>query len=88
MAAAAPACAQAETSAHAVSDPFQGVNRMVFGINRVLDRLFIRPAAIGYKRIMPRPLRTGLANAISNLGEPAVAVNDILQGMARRRSER
>jgi phospholipid-binding lipoprotein MlaA len=84
MAAAAPGCAQAETSAHAVSDPFQGVNRMVFGINRVLDRLFIRPAAIGYKRIMPRPLRTGLANAISNLGEPAVAVNDILQGHGKK----
>jgi phospholipid-binding lipoprotein MlaA len=51
-----------------------------FGINQVLDRLIIRPAAIGYKRIMPRPIRKGLANAISNLGEPAVAVNDILQG--------
>jgi phospholipid-binding lipoprotein MlaA len=57
---------------------------MFFGINQVLDRLFIRPAAIGYKRIMPRPIREGLANAISNLGEPAVAVNDILQGHGKK----
>jgi hypothetical protein len=52
--AATPALARAETSstsatsatsAGGASDPFQSVNRMFFGINQVLDRLFIRPAA-------------------------------------------
>ncbi len=62
------------------SDPFEGVNRAFFAIHQFLDHVLLRPAAMTYRRIMIRPVRTGLANAVSNLGEPAVGINDILQG--------
>ncbi len=61
-------------------DPFEGFNRAMFGVNQVLDRVLLRPAAETYRRIVPRPIRHVLKNAVSNLGEPAVAVNDALQG--------
>jgi phospholipid-binding lipoprotein MlaA len=62
------------------SDPFERVNRVMFYINGAFDFLLLRPASITYKRVMPRPIRTVLHNAISNIGEPVVAINDILQG--------
>ncbi len=62
------------------SDPFERVNRAMFYINGAFDFLLLRPAAMTYKRVMPRPIRTVLRNAISNIGEPVVAINDILQG--------
>lgn len=75
--AAAPAHAATQK---VTSDPFEGLNRAFFGLNAFLDRVFFRPAALTYKHVMPRPIRKGLDNAISNLGEPAIAVNDGLQG--------
>jgi phospholipid-binding lipoprotein MlaA len=62
------------------------MNRVFFKIEDVLDRLVLRPAAIGYKRIIPRPIRQGLANVVSNLGEPAVMANDVLQGHGKKAS--
>jgi phospholipid-binding lipoprotein MlaA len=52
----------------------------MFYVNGAFDFLLLRPAAMTYKRVMPRPIRTVLHNAISNIGEPVVAINDILQG--------
>lgn len=60
-------------------DPWEGFNRKVFALFQAVDRSVLRPAALGYQRIMPEPLRTGLHNAISNSREPVVFVNDVLQ---------
>jgi phospholipid-binding lipoprotein MlaA len=79
-----PAAAAAVRPEPPASDPFERVNRVMFYINGAFDFLLLRPAAIGYKRIMPRPIRTGLRNAISNLGEPGIAINDILQGHGKK----
>jgi phospholipid-binding lipoprotein MlaA len=73
-----PFSAQAAPSNPA--DPFEGMNRFFFGIHQVLDRFILRPAAVGYKRAMPKPIRIALKHVISNLGEPAIFVNDVLQG--------
>lgn len=62
------------------SDPWEGMNRRFFALNTYLDRVAFRPLSVGYKRITPRPIRAGLHNAFANLGEPLVAVNDLLQG--------
>jgi len=70
--------------AETTSDPFESVNRVFFAVHGFLDVVILRPLAIGYKRIMPRPIRTGLHNAISNLSEPVVAANDILQGHGKK----
>src|SRR5271170_3569029 len=78
--AAAPALAAASANPAVRSDPYEGMNRAFFSFHMFLDRHAFRPLAIGYKRIMPRFIRTGLHNAFSNIGEPVVAINDALQG--------
>jgi phospholipid-binding lipoprotein MlaA len=62
------------------ADPAEGVNRVGFAIHQTLDRFLLRPAALAFKAITPPPLRKGLENLLSNLGEPVVAANDLLQG--------
>ena len=62
-----------------VNDPFEKVNRRFYIINRGIDRAILRPAALGYEKITPGPLRRGLHHLIANLGEPLVFLNDLLQ---------
>ena len=62
-----------------VNDPFEKVNRRFYAINRGIDRAILRPAALGYEKITPGPLRRGLHHMIANLGEPLVFLNDLLQ---------
>lgn len=79
--ASAPAPAAAPVAAAASpGDPWEGANRRFFAVNAVLDRRAFRPGAVFYKHAAPRPVRTALRHAFSNLGEPLVAVNDLLQG--------
>ena len=61
-------------------DPFEGANRQGYAIHQFLDRTFLRPAAKMYQALVPSPIRTGLRHVISNMGEPGVMANDLLQG--------
>lgn len=64
---------------HAKGDPLEGFNRDMFAVHQALDKVVIRPAAMAYGTVVPRPVRSGLRNAFSNLSEPVVFVNDLLQ---------
>jgi phospholipid-binding lipoprotein MlaA len=66
------------------ADPAEKLNRKLFSVHQFLDRVFFRPLAMAYKAVTPPPLRQGIENVISNLGEPVVAVNDVLQGHFRK----
>jgi phospholipid-binding lipoprotein MlaA len=59
-------------------DPLEGFNRISFAFSQALDKVLIRPAAMVYRHF-PQPARDGVHNAISNLGEPVVFLNDLLQ---------
>jgi phospholipid-binding lipoprotein MlaA len=61
------------------SDPFEGMNRRFFAIETVLDRAVIGPVAYLISKT-PKPIGKALRNFGRNLGEPVVAVNDVLQG--------
>jgi len=61
------------------SDPMQGLNRTSFEVVRSVDKAVTGPLARGYKHAIPSPVRSGLRNALRNLGEPVVAVNYLLQ---------
>jgi phospholipid-binding lipoprotein MlaA len=65
--------------AHAPGDPLEGFNRKMFAVQDGLDRAIIRPAAIGYRHVVPKPVRGGLRHFISNLTEPIVFLNYLLQ---------
>lgn len=61
------------------SDPIEPVNRVFFAISQPIDRLIIRPLAMTYKAVVPKPVRDGARNAMSHLREPIVFANDLLQ---------
>ena len=65
--------------AHAKGDPLEGFNRDMFKVHQAVDKAVFRPAAMGYRAVVPKPVRSGLRNFFSNLGEPIVFVNDLLQ---------
>ncbi|MEO3711310.1 MlaA family lipoprotein [Roseateles flavus] len=61
-------------------DPLELLNRKTFALNEGLDKAVLKPAAQAYKNHVPAPIRTGVSNVLSNLGEPWSGVNLILQG--------
>ena len=72
---------------HAPGDPWENFNRRMFKIQQWLDRKLLRPAALGYKHAVPKPLRDGLRNAFRNLNEPVVFLNFVLQHKVGKAAE-
>jgi len=64
---------------HAPGDPLEKFNRRMFAIHMSLDKAILRPAAMGYKHVLPKFLRSGLRHFFSNLTEPIVFANFVLQ---------
>jgi len=63
-----------------IYDPWEPANRALYRFNDGLDRAILRPAALGYKRALPRPVRTGVRNVLNNIDTPNTLMNDLLQG--------
>ncbi len=82
--AAAALLAGCATTGHAPGDPYEGFNRAMWGFNRGVDRVALKPAARAYRFVAPRPLRRGLSSVLSNLSEPWSAINAFLQGKPKR----
>lgn len=76
---ATPADASVVDTSHTRGDPLEGFNRHMFAAYQTTDRIFLRPVAMGYRHVVPKPVRSGLRHFFSNLGEPIVFVNDLLQ---------
>jgi len=60
-------------------DSFAGFNRAMFSFNMTLDRWVLKPVAIGYTKVAPEPVESGVDNFFSNLRELRNVINDILQ---------
>ncbi|MFT3850373.1 MAG: VacJ family lipoprotein [Propionivibrio sp.] len=63
-----------------IRDPWEGFNRKMHSFNNTADKFVLRPLAIGYKKIMPEAVQTGLSRFLANLSTPVTAVNQALQG--------
>lgn len=61
-------------------DPWEGLNRSVFAFNEGLDKAVIKPVAQGYDAVAPQPVKTGISNFFSNIGDIFIGVNNLLQG--------
>ena len=68
-------------------DPFQPFNRAIFTFNDAVDRVVFRPLAVGYRAVLPQPVRNGVNNFFNNLRAPTTLLNDILQGKPKRAQE-
>ena len=60
-------------------DPWENVNRSVFGFNEWIDTYALKPVAKGYDTITPKPVQQLVSNFFSNLGEIRNAANSLLQ---------
>ena len=62
-----------------VEDRFEGFNRAMYRFNFEVDQYVLLPIVRGYRFVVPRPVRTGISNFFSNLGEFRNAGNGVLQ---------
>lgn len=69
---------------HAKGDPFERWNRKLFAFHQRADHALFRPLALFYKHVIPKPLRTALRHILSNMTEPLVFMNDVLQLKPKR----
>lgn len=67
-----------------IEDPFESVNRDIFGFNRQFDRFLVEPLARAYAFAVPSLARRAIRRVFVNLNSPAVFVNDLLQLSPRR----
>jgi phospholipid-binding lipoprotein MlaA len=69
------------------NDPLEPLNREIFAFNQFLDRILIKPIAVTYQASVPDEGRTAIRNILSNLHEPIVFANNVLQGEFKRAGE-
>jgi phospholipid-binding lipoprotein MlaA len=80
-------CTTTSPEAVSANDPFEPMNRAVFGFDETFDKYVVLPAASVYLYNLPTPIRKGLHNTVSNLDLPVTFANDILQGNLQRSAE-
>lgn len=76
----ASACANVPPEQRVESDPWEPLNRTLYSVNTAVDKVTLKPLAKVYEKVLPRPVRTGVANVFQNLATPGSAVNNFLQG--------
>jgi phospholipid-binding lipoprotein MlaA len=69
-----------EQSLYSVADPIEPFNRVMFQFNDTMYEWFFRPLSLGYRKITPRKMRTGIQNFFTNLEAPVRTVGCIFQG--------
>jgi phospholipid-binding lipoprotein MlaA len=62
------------------ADPLEPLNRGVYAFNEVVDEFFMRPLAVAYDKYMPDVLQLIARNFLSNLYDPYIGLNNLLQG--------
>lgn len=60
-------------------DPLQDVNATTFAVTQAVDAAVVRPAALAYRGVVPKPVRSGIRNFLVNLSEPVIFLNFLLQ---------
>lgn len=68
-------------------DPLMRLNAQTFEVTEKVDEALVEPLASGYEKSVPSPVRKGLFNFFSNLREPVVFLNFLLQGKPGKAAE-
>jgi phospholipid-binding lipoprotein MlaA len=76
----APADPQARAEYERNNDPAEPTNRAIFAGNKFVDDHALQPIARGYEDYVPSRAQKSIHNFVSNLSQPGIAVNDVLQG--------
>ncbi len=83
-----PVFAQSETNEQdetiieqkSIYDPFEGINRYTYQLNKGIDTYGIKPISIFYKNNTPKTIQKGVSNFLNYLETPFYAINFGLQG--------
>src|SRR5216684_5685707 len=75
-----PADPEARAEYERNNDPAEPTNRVIFAGNKFVDVHALQPVARGYEDHVPGRVRKSLHNFVDNLGQPGIAINDVLQG--------
>ncbi len=84
-------CTTSSPEARAANDPFEPANRAVYGFDQKFDSTIVLPIAGLYVNNIPKTVRIGIHNILSNAEEPVTIANDVLQlhiGQAARMTGR
>lgn len=60
-------------------DPLQALNVQTYAAMQAVDTAIVAPAAIGYQRAIPEPIRAGVRHFFNHITLPVVFLNDLLQ---------
>ena len=74
----------AQAHAQTPDDPYEKLNRRIFDSSMAADRKYFLPLARRFHSLTPGVLGLAIHNFVTNLSEPIVVGNDILQGRFRR----
>ena len=65
-------------------DPLEKYNREAYQFNNVVDKVAIRPVAVGYRKITNAPVRRSFSDFFTNIRMPITVANDLLQARPER----
>ena len=80
-------CSAAPSGESSDNDPLEKVNRAAFAADETADRAVLKPIAKAYREHLPAAVQEGVHHVVSNLAEPRVAVDTMLQGKPTRSLE-
>ncbi len=68
------------------ADPYENINRKIYGFNDNVDDYVAKPVSDAYKFITPDFMETGVSNFFNNLKTINVVLNDVLQAKFKQSS--
>lgn len=63
-----------------IYDPYENLNRKIYGFNEAFDQYFLEHVARAYRKSVPKSAREGIHNFLSNIFLPVSALNSLAQG--------
>lgn len=79
--------AQARRAAVIGPDPFEALNRSIFGFNEAVDDAVVAPIARAYVAVVPQPARAAVGRVFANVSDAWSSLNHLLQGKPRQSLE-
>lgn len=65
-------------------DPWEGFNRKSYAFNETVDKVALRPVAVGYRKVTTPGVRKHVNNFFTNIRMPVTIANDLLQARPKR----
>ena len=79
--------ASSSSGSAGIADPFEGINRAIYGFNDFTYKEIFEPFSKGYVKVVPQPARKGIGNFFNNLSFPTRFAGNLLQFRFGRASQ-